>query len=131
MENIKLTIQTHQKKQVIDITDKIQEVLDREKTGHNLISIFILHTTAAITTADLDAGTDLDFLDAVTKMLPNLQFRHPHDPSHAPDHILSSLIGPSLTIPVENNTVQLGMWQRIVLVEFDGPRERSLVMTAL
>jgi secondary thiamine-phosphate synthase enzyme len=60
--------------------------------------------------------------------VPKLQYRHPHDPSHVPDHILSTLIGASLAVPVEKGKLALGTWQRIVLFEFDGPRERTVHM---
>ena len=88
----------------------------------------VLHTTAALTTADLDPGTDLDMLDAFELLIPKLNFRHPHDPSHTPDHILSALIGTSITLLVENRKLVLGTWQRVVLVELDGPRTREVAI---
>ena len=54
------------------------------------------------------------------------RYRHPHNPEHAPDHILSSLIGTTLTLPVEAGSLVLGTWQRVILVELDGPRQREL-----
>jgi secondary thiamine-phosphate synthase enzyme len=59
-------------------------------------------------------------------MIPKLKYRHPHDPSHVGDHIMSSIIGTSLTLPFENKNLALGTWQRVVLIEFDGPRERKI-----
>jgi secondary thiamine-phosphate synthase enzyme len=59
---------------------------------------------------------------------PKLNYRHPHDPSHVPDHILSTLIGTSLSVPVEDGKLRLGKWQRVVLFEFDGPQEREVVV---
>jgi secondary thiamine-phosphate synthase enzyme len=91
----------------------------------------VLHTTAALTTADLDPGTDLDMLDAFEAMIPKLRYRHPHNPAHVGDHILSTLIGTSITQPVESGQLVLGTWQRIILVELDGPREREIVLTFL
>ena len=93
--------------------------------------IFIKHTTAALTTADLDPGTDLDMLDAFAAIMPKLHYRHPHNPAHAPDHIMSSLIGASVALPVSNGKLELGTWQRVILVELDGPREREVVVTFL
>lgn len=90
--------------------------------------LVVLHTTAAMTTADLDPGTDLDMLDAFELLVPKLNFRHPHNPAHAPDHILSALIGTSVTLMVENGALVLGTWQRVVLVELDGPRTREVVI---
>ena len=70
-------------------------------------------------------------LDAFEAMIPKLRYRHPHNPAHVPDHILSSLIGASVTQPVESGQLVLGTWQRIILVELDGPREREIVLTFL
>ena len=75
---------------------------------------------------DLDPGTDLDLLNALRHVLPQLSYRHPHDPSHTPDHLLSSIIGPSVAIPYQNRRLLLGTWQRVILVELDGPRQRTL-----
>lgn len=123
---MQITIQTTQKDEVIDITDDIEDILTKQEKENGVVTIFMMHTTCCITTADLDPGTDLDFLDAIRGMLPDIQYRHPHDPSHTPDHILASIIGPSLTIPFEHGQLTLGVWQRVVLVELDGPRKRNL-----
>jgi secondary thiamine-phosphate synthase enzyme len=119
----KLTISTHRKRQVIDITEQVQGLLPKD-SGIGCLNV--LHTTAALTTADLDPGTDLDMLDAFEAMIPKLHYRHPHNPEHVPDHILSALIGTALTLPVESGALVLGAWQRVVLIELDGPRQREL-----
>ncbi len=126
----KITIKTRKKREILDLTPTLEALLhkhDSQATG--IVHLFILHTTAALTTADLDPGTDLDMLDAFEAMIPQLRYRHPHNPAHVPDHILSSLIGTSLAVPVEHGLFLLGTWQRIVLIELDGPRERELVVT--
>jgi secondary thiamine-phosphate synthase enzyme len=123
-----LEIRTQQKRQIIDITDLIAQNL---RADAKLAHVFIPHTTAAITTMDLDPGTDLDFLDALEQLLPVLKWRHPHDPKHAPDHLLASLIGPDVSVPAVDSRPELGTWQRIVLVELDGPRDRSVIVTTL
>jgi secondary thiamine-phosphate synthase enzyme len=123
----RLTIGTHRKREILDITDEVEKHLPRES---GICFLNILHTTAALATADLDPGTDLDMLDAFEAMIPKLRYRHPHNPEHVPDHILSSLIGTSLTLPVESGLV-LGAWQRVVLVELDGPRRREIALQFL
>ena len=120
------TVSTRKKDQVIDITDTVEQYLHDEKNADGLCSIFVAHTTCAITTADLDPGTDQDLLDALRRLLPRMSYRHPHDPSHTPDHILSSIIGPSLVVPYMQYQLVLGTWQRVILVELDGPRQRTL-----
>ena len=120
------TVSTRKKDHIIDITDTIEQHLHDEKNADGLCSIFVAHTTCAITTADLDPGTDQDLLDALRRLLPRMNYRHPHDPAHTPDHILSSLIGPSLVVPYMQYQLVLGTWQRVILVELDGPRQRTL-----
>ncbi len=125
----RLTVKTHKKREIVDITEHLESLLWKQygdKTG--ICQLSVLHTTAALTTADLDPGTDLDMLDAFEHLIPKLQYRHPHNPAHTPDHILSTLIGTSLALMVDRGLLLLGTWQRVVLVELDGPRERELVM---
>src|SRR5260370_36352537 len=126
----KITIRTRKRREVLDITNTIESLLEKnhsQTTG--ICNLFILHTTAALTTADLDPGTDLDMLDAFEAMIPKLRYRHPHNPAHVPDHILSALIGTSVALPFEKKKMILGTWQRVVLVELDGPRERELAIS--
>ncbi len=125
---MRIIITTEKKKQIINITDLVNNHLASEKIKAGSCLVFVKHTTAAITTADLDPGTDLDMLDAFEKLIPKLKYRHPHNPAHVPDHILSSIIGPSVLIPINNSELDLGTWQRVVLIELDGPREREVVL---
>lgn len=120
-------ITTNHPKEVVDLTDELNSLLaDREDDG--LLYIHALHTTVALSVADLDPGAEEDMLEAFYKMIPKLNFRHPHNPAHMPDHILSALIGNSLTWPVQAGRLSLGTWQRVVLFEFNGPRARKLLM---
>jgi secondary thiamine-phosphate synthase enzyme len=121
-----IEIKTNKKREIVDITDKIQEIIEKQDKNTGLVHLFALHTTCALTTADLDPGTDLDYLDTLEKIVPKLNFRHPHNPSHFPDHFLSSLTGTSLLVPFENKNLILGTWQRIILIELDGPRVRNI-----
>lgn len=126
-----LTIRTKKKDEVIDITETVEAYLQKANTESGVCIIFAAHTTCALTTADLDPGTDRDLLDALRSILPHMSYRHPHDPSHAPDHILSSVLGASLAIPYQNRQLLLGTWQRVVLVELDGPRQRTVHVSSV
>lgn len=128
---MQLVIQSKKKKGIIDITEIVNQELKKQNTTSGLCSLFVKHTTAALTTADLDPGTDLDMLDAFDLIIPELKYRHPHNPAHVPDHILSSIIGPSLVIPINNGELDLSTWERVVLIELDGPREREIVVSFL
>jgi len=151
-----LTVKTSCKREIVDLTGQLEAIIP--DGGEGVLHLSVAHTTAAVTTADLDPGTDLDMLDAFEAMVPKfrrpdplasgvgiptgtptvpsgnasgLPYRHPHDPSHVEDHILSSLIGTSVCIPFKEGKLVLGTWQRVVLIEFDGPQERSLYTHAL
>lgn len=123
-----LAIKTTDNRQVVDITERVQQMVGKDAKA---VVVYVAHTTCAVTTADLDPGTDLDLLDAVWEMIPKLKYRHPHDPAHVPAHLASSIIGPSVTIPVADGQLVLGTWQRVILVELDGPRERQLFVGGL
>lgn len=127
-----ISIRTKKQKEAVDITDSIAEYLASQGEKNGLCHLFLLHTTAALTIAELEKGeTDLDLLDALSGMVPNLPYRHSPDRSHVSSHILSSLVGQSLTIPFKTGKLVLGTWQRIILVELNGPRERKVVVSVV
>ncbi len=143
-----LIIKTKKAKEVVDITDEINKLLKNEKAKGGpvrqvstpsstrgaqgkLVNLFLTHTTSALTISELDSGTDLDLLDALDQIIPKMNYRHSHNLSHNGSHIMSSLVGPSLTLPFNENGLILGTWQRVVLLEFDGPRERRIIISFL
>lgn len=128
---IKFTVKTKEKDEVVDITEKIEKAVEESGAESGLVNVFSAHTTCSITTTNLDPGTDKDLLDALRKIAPNLNYRHPHNPKHANDHILTALIGPSISVPFTERKLEMGTWQRIVLVELDGPRDRQVKITIL
>lgn len=125
----RLTVTTTRPREVLDLTDRVNALVGEAGIRAGLCHLLLLHTTAALTLADLDPGTDLDILDALTEMVPRLRYRHPHNPAHVPNHILSALVGTSLTLPVADGRLVLGTWQRVVLIEFEGPRRREVAVT--
>lgn len=125
-----IIIGTEDKRQIVDITGLVEEELNDAGFDDGMVNLFVTHTTASVMVADMDpGGTDLDFLDAFEAMVPKLNFRHPHDPAHMPDHILSALVGVSVNIPVEDGVLILGSWQRVFLVDFNGGKERRINVT--
>lgn len=122
-----IIIHTKKEKDVIDITQEVQKVVRDKGIEEGVCHLFVTHTSAALTTADLDAGTDLDMLDAFEKIVPDLQYRHPHNPGHVKYHVLASLIGPSLSVPIDKRELVLGAWQKIVFIELGGPKERTII----
>jgi secondary thiamine-phosphate synthase enzyme len=126
-----LKIKTDRLKQVVDLTDRVNALIAKRKMMEGLCCLFLTHTTACLTTGEVGEGTENDLLDVVQEMIPKIDFRHGHDPSHAWAHMASSILGPSLTVPVSGAKLVLGTWQSVLLVELDGPRERDLHVTFL
>ena len=125
----KLIFSTKEKREVIDITDDVSKALEKIGATSGVCNVFIMHTTAALTVGELEAGNGPDLLTALESIAPKLKYLHSEDPQHAGGQLLSALIGSSLSLPVENGKLSFGTWQRITLVELDGPRERSVDIT--
>lgn len=126
-----LKIKTQQPKQVVDLTEKLTTLIAQRKVSDGLCSVFLTHTTAALTTGEVGEGTDDDLLDVVEQMIPRVAFRHAHDPSHAWSHMAASILGPALQIPIARGSLVLGTWQSVLLIELDGPRDRQVQVTLL
>jgi secondary thiamine-phosphate synthase enzyme len=129
MPAISITVPTRRAKQVLDITDKVERFISESGVRDGLCSVYVRHTTAAITTGEAIEGTDEDLMETLERMIPEIKFRHAHDPSHAPDHMISSIVGPGVAVPVRDGRLLLGTWQRVLLVECNGPRDREIVVT--
>src|SRR5690349_12334926 len=102
-----ISISTRRDKQVIDITGRVQQFLSESGADKGLCHLFVLHTTACVTAGEAIEGTDENLKGTVEKMIPAIRFRHAHDPSHAPDHMISSIVGASLMVPVRGGQLLL------------------------
>ena len=125
----KIVFETKEKREVIDITDTVNKLVAESGVESGLCNLFIMHTTAALTVGELEDGNGQDLLAAFDAMTPKLKYFHDEDPNHVGAHILSALVGSSLSLPVDESKISLGRWQRIALVELDGPRERNIDVT--
>lgn len=119
-------VATSQRKQIVDLTARVNALIRQAKLKDGLCALFLAHTTAALTTGEVGEGTEDDLLDVVEQMIPKIRFRHAHDPAHAWSHMAASILGPSLTLPVKDGALALGTWQSVLLVELDGPRQREV-----
>ena len=125
------SLKTSRRQEMIDITNLIESDLKVEKFSQGLCTIFMTHTTAAVTiNENADPDVVRDMLAKFKQLVPeNDGYRHLEGNSNA--HILSTLIGCSLTIPVDNGKLILGTWQGIYFVELDGPRNRKFKVKLL
>ena len=117
-------LKTDRRQDLIDITALVEADLEEASVDAGLCVVFVTHTTAALTiNENADPDVPRDMLVKLTQLVPeNDNYRHLEGNSDA--HILSTLIGCSLTIPVEHGKLVLGTWQGIFFVELDGPRQR-------
>lgn len=126
-----LRINTTADRAVIDVTGQVNQYIKSKKVKNGLCTAYVTHTTCALTTGEIGEGTDEDFLEVIKKLIPQISFRHSHNPSHAWTHMAASLIGPSLTLAVKEERLVLGTWQSLLLIELDGPRQRKINLTVI
>lgn len=131
MKSERFYVKTNQKNEMINITYRIKEIISNARCENGIAVIFTPHTTAAITineNADPDVKTDLLYgLDTISPV--HDVYKHFEGNSDA--HLKSSLIGISETIIVEDSKPLLGTWQGIYFCEFDGPRERTVIVKVI
>lgn len=123
MEEIELS--SKKRNQFIDISPKVEQIVRDSGVKSGECSIFCPHTTAAITINEgADSAVQDDLLDALERIVPDIEFQHSEGNSDA--HLKSSLIGASEVVLIENGKLKLGKWQKIFFCEFDGPRSRRV-----
>ncbi len=129
MKTVELSIHSHSRCEMIDITDEIKNILNKQQISDAVITLLTPHTTAAITiNENADPDVTRDMLYGLAKLAPqDPHFKHTEGNSDA--HIKSSLIGISETLIVEGGHLLLGTWQGIYFCEFDGPRTRRILIT--
>ncbi len=127
-----ITVNTKGLTDIIDITSLVQKELEKEKIKDGLVHLFVIGSTASLTTIEDDENLFADFKEMLEKIAPYKKDYLHHQTwgdDNGAAHLRASLLGPSLTIPVVNGKLFLGTWQRIVLVDFDTrPREREIIV---
>ena len=117
---------------VVNITDQVSALLQKHKLKEGSVTIFVVGSTASITTTEYEPGLKKDIPEMLERLAPS-EVRYHHDDTwgdgngHA--HVRASFIGPSLVVPFTESELVLGTWQQIVLIDFDNrPRTRDIVV---
>jgi secondary thiamine-phosphate synthase enzyme len=111
---------------MIDITSNVHGMLP---DGDGVVVLFIQHTTCGLTVNEnADPDVQSDMIGFLNRLIPQFEPNFRHFEHNSDAHIKSSLVGSGVTVPFENGKLMLGRWQGIYLCEFDGPRERSVLM---
>jgi len=129
-------IRTQGNNQVLNITDQVNRCLQQTSETDGLVTVFVVGSTAGITTTEFEPGlVNQDLKAAFEGIAPeNGSYLHEEtwhdDNGHA--HVRASLLGPSLTIPLVDGQLPLGTWQQLILIDFDTrPRQRQVVVQVL
>jgi secondary thiamine-phosphate synthase enzyme len=119
--------------QVIDITDEVRRAASGGGLASGVATVFVVGSTAAITTMEYEPGLAKDFPEMLERVAPKdgVEYEHQrrwHD-GNGHSHVKASMVGPDLSIPFVDGELVLGEWQQVVLVEFDvRPRSRKVVV---
>ena len=125
------SINTGSSTEMVNITSQVQNELSKAEIKNGICTVFVPHTTAGIT---INEGADPDVADdmimEINKIVP-LQDGYKHAEGNSAAHVKTTLFGSSVQVPVENGRLSLGTWQAIFICEFDGPRNRRVVVQVL
>jgi len=118
------TVETTDKTTVVDITDRVAEILPADADG--VCTVFVRHTTAGVVVNENERRLRQDLTDALETLVPDEGWAHDALDGNADSHIRAMLLGESVTVPVRDGELQLGRWQSILFMECDGPRTRTV-----
>ena len=131
----RVSVRTSGEVDMVEITDKVQDLVDASKIKNGLATVFVGGSTGAVTTIEYEPGLLADFPAMLERVAPrNIVYEHEkrwHD-GNGHSHVRASLLGPSVTIPITDSRLTLGTWQQLVFVELDTrSRSRELVVQIL
>jgi len=125
-------LRTSRRTELLEVTGRVQEVVDRSGVSAGMVVVQSLHTTAALTNKEnADPDVKHDLLAKLEALVPHREPFYRHDEGNSDSHLKTSFFGPSLTVVVDGGRLVLGRWQGVYLCEFDGPRERRLAVQVL
>ena len=125
-----IEVASQRRRQLVDVTSFVQEAVAAAEIEEGLCHVAVPHTTAAVLlNENADPAVGEDILTALSAMLPQVAWRHSEGNSDA--HFLSTVVGHSVTVPINQGELALGRWQAVYLLELDGPRRRELWITCV
>jgi secondary thiamine-phosphate synthase enzyme len=127
-----INIETDGEVDIIDITEEIQQIVNKSKINYGIACVFVPGSTGAITTIEYEPGLMKDFPRILQKIAPKNEHYDHHETWHDDNghsHIRASLIGPSITIPINEKRLLHGTWQQVAFIELDtSPRKRNIAV---
>jgi secondary thiamine-phosphate synthase enzyme len=127
MQTIKVS--SREREQLVEFTDEVRVKLKESRATSGICVLYVQHTTAGLTVNEnADPDVPSDMLHALRTLIPQHGMNFSHGEENSDAHIKASLTGSSVTVPFHDGELLLGRWQGIFLCEFDGPRERQVIM---
>ncbi|SFS78193.1 secondary thiamine-phosphate synthase enzyme YjbQ [Halostagnicola kamekurae] len=127
---MEFTVETDQRLTTVDLTDRVRDAVPSD-IDRGLCTVFVAHTTAAVLLQEDEDRLRTDLEDFFAGVVPDEGHAHDRLDGNADSHLRASVVGPSVTIPVENGSLAMGTWQSVLLAEFDGPRTRTVSVTTV
>ena len=127
-----IRVRSREREELVEFTGEVRARLRESGAREGICALFVRHTSAGLTVNEnADPEVPRDMLHALRTLVPQygMGFRHGEQNSDA--HIKATLTGASLVVPFSDGELLLGRWQGIFLCEFDGPRERSVIMQVM
>ncbi|MET0400104.1 MAG: secondary thiamine-phosphate synthase enzyme YjbQ [Longimicrobiaceae bacterium] len=127
-----LHVRTTKRCELVEITERLQRIVDENGLREGAMVAQSLHTTAALTVNEnADPDVQHDLLEKLQRLVPRHESFYLHAEGNSDSHLKTSFFGPSLTTLVSGGRLVLGTWQGVYLCEFDGPRERRVAVQLL
>jgi secondary thiamine-phosphate synthase enzyme len=135
VHSAQIRISTEGDGDIIDITPGVQEVVDTAGIRDGLVTVFVAHSTAAVSLIEYEPGGVRDLRELMERLVPqdrDYQHNLMAGDTNAHAHLRAAVIGPSEIVPLKDGRLQTGTWQQFVLVDFDdSPRDRTVMVQVM
>ena len=122
-------LRTRKKQEMVDITRQVADLVRQTGIADGMCLVYTPHATAALViNENADPNVCDDILEALGGLVPDGRWRHDRVDNNAAAHIKATILGPSEAVPVRGGRLRQGTWQCLMLVELDGPRERTVIV---
>jgi len=123
------TVTTKSRSQMIDVTSRVQALVTKLRVSEGFVLVYNPHTTAAVTiNENADPDVQHDLLTKLGELIPKSEKFYQHSEGNSDSHLKAAMLGSSATVLIEDGELVLGRWQGIYFCEFDGPRQREMLV---
>ena len=129
-----LTFETPHRRDYLNITPQVEEVVSRSEIQHGLVLVNPMHITAAVYVNDDEGGLIADFDDWLERLAPHeptAQYRHNNGEDNADAHLKRQLMAHQVVLPITEGRLDLGPWEQVFYAEFDGRRRKRVLLKAI